>query len=721
MDVERGMQQMQRKRIAVITARADDSEQRMILGGIAETAFSMNADVAVYSNIYNLQGADELLNFENHIYDFFQPEYFDGVIITAEAFRDMKILDDVMHRIRKSGIPSVIIDGKAKGFVRIVSDDEADMQRVAEHLITVHGLTRIDILTGFADSPVSHARVSGCRKAFAEHGIAFDESHVYYGNFWTDAGEKLAERYLSGNLPMPQAVICTNDFMAFGLCDALTAAGVRIPEEIMVTGYDHTDSRIYHHPILTTYRRNRWRMGAEAAAHLLSSDRIPYPEENRLICGNTCTCGADNVQLNDEIRAARIGQHHSVMSSVAQFTSRLTLCRTLAEYMAVLQEYFYLLHGAAGLYLALDQAWNRSDYEGDTFLCFTIRAHSQPDTPAAFAKDALFPAFLEERDKPMIFYFSPLCFQTRLFGYTVLAYEHPQCYDFSFRDWNKNVANSLEFLRMKNDIHYLRQCQRVSSLHDSLTGFYHLREFRRIAETAEEAGDCFLQAVKLHFPDGGEYVYGENYRSDIIAAAAKAVKQSAGMHEICCRASDDLFLILCRQENGRIFSDKLKVMLHHVLCHGSAVDQVIVTYAEYTGKSGADAVNTICHEAERIAEEMLAIHQEKQLLPHYKALFAIRSNLRRLPKDAPSTEEICRKLCISGGYFRVTYKKCFGVSYVQDCIHAKTMLACYLLCTTAMSIYAISKKCGYSDEKYFARQFRQSTGFSPMEYRERYC
>ena len=74
---------------------------------------------------------------------------------------------------------------------------------------------------------------------------------------------------------------------------------------------------------------------------------------------------------------------------------------------------------------------------------------------------------------------------------------------------------------------------------------------------------------------------------------------------------------------------------------------------------------------------------------------------------------------MSDGYFRVIYKKCFGVSYVQDCINARVMLACYLLYTSAMSIYAIALKCGYTDEKYFARQFRQSIGCSPMQYRER--
>ncbi len=714
---------MPRKRIAVITARADDSEQKTILHGIAETAFYMNADVAVFSNIYNHWVSDPLLNFENHIYDFFQPVHFDGVIITAEAFMDLSMLGDVFRRIREAGIPAVIIGGEAEGFLSVTSDDEGDLQEIAEHLITVHGFTKIDILTGFADMPVSHARVSGCRKAFAAHGIPFDESHVHYGNFWNDAGEKLAQQYLKGELPMPQAVICTNDYMAYGLCDALTAAGVSIPDELTITGYDHTGGRIFHHPVLTTYRRNRHQMGARAAALLLSCDYPKNTEEDRLICGNTCGCGVSSVQLNEEIRSARIGQYHTVMSSVAQLISRLTLCRTLSEYTAVLKEFFYLLHGADGLYLCLDRAWNSADYEGESFLCCGISETFCSDVPMYFGRDTLLPALHEERENPMVFYFSPLCFQTRLFGYSVLAYKYPQCYDFSFRDWNKTASNTLEFLRMKNDIHYLAQCQRVSKFYDALTGFYHLGEFCGITETVgeENAGDYFFQAVKLNFPADGAYAYGENYRSDIIAAAAGAIKQAAGKHEICCRAADDLFLVLCRNEDGRLFSDRMKVMIHHALCETFDENQVVVTYAEHRGNAGAGAVETIVHEAERIAAERMELRKQRKELPHYKTFLALRSNIRKKPKDAPSTEQVCKMLCMSDGYFRATYKKCFGTSYVQDCIHARIMLACFLLCTTAMSIYAIARKCGYTDEKYFARQFRQSTGCSPMQYRERYC
>ena len=59
-----------KKKIAVITARADDRTQKDIICGIAEAAFAADTDVVVFSNIYNHRIRDEFLNFENVIYDF---------------------------------------------------------------------------------------------------------------------------------------------------------------------------------------------------------------------------------------------------------------------------------------------------------------------------------------------------------------------------------------------------------------------------------------------------------------------------------------------------------------------------------------------------------------------------------------------------------------------------------------------------------------------------
>ncbi len=709
---------MPRKRIAVITARADSAEQKEILCGIAEAALAADTDVAVYSNIYNHWTDDKLLNYENVIYSMLEPRHFDGAVITAEAFRDIAVLDEVTEKLRRAELPTVVIGGELDGFYSVYSDDAADMEQITEHIISVHGFTDIDILTGPEDDINSRKRAEGCTRVFRKHGVEFNDSKLHYGNFWNDSGEALAYRYISGELPMPQAVICTNDHMAFGLCDALTASGVAVPDTLTVTGYDHTGgdssggSRIYHYPLLTTYRRSRRKMGRDAV-NLLLGTQYALNEGDRLVCGNSCSCGACRSQLIEELNTERIGQYHTVMSSVAQLSGRLTLTRTLAEYTSVLGEFFYLLHGADKIYLCLDTAWNSNSYEGEEFLCCAIESGQASAAPIRYSRADIPVPFRDEQAAPSVFYVLPLCFQTRLFGTAVLSFGHPTSYDFSFRDWLKTAADTLEFLRMKNDIHYLAQCQRASSMYDALTGFYNLREFRQILDTAGNNG--YMQAVKLGFAPDGEFIYGENFRSDIISAAATAIKQSCTGHEICCRASEDIFIVLCK-DDGEALSDRLQVMLHNAMCGSCDERQVLISYAAQSGGS----VEQLCTAVSEINEHDMAQRCERMALQHYNSLLDIRSGITKAPEKAPTLSQAAKRICVSEGYFRSVYRQCFGVSYNQDCISMRLYKARQLLLTTSMSIYAVAVSCGYTDEKYFARQFRQALGCSPMEYRRAY-
>lgn len=713
---------MPRKKIAVITAKADDRTQMDIICGVTEAAFAENTDVVVFTNIHNHWIIDKVLNFENIIYDFFEPAEFDGVIVTAEAFMELSVISDVCEKIREAKIPAVVIGGEIDGFHSIYFDEEGDMEKLCEHLITVHKIRNIDILTGGEGNEAALRRVSGCKKAFEKHGIPFDENKVYFGTFWYDSGEKLAKRYLSGELPMPEAVMCANDCMAYELCDVLSSAGVRIPEEITVTGYDCTGGRIYHYPVLTTYYSGRRNAGAEAVNYLLSSD-YEFNDTDRFIPGSTCKCGTDPMQLCNEMRIERIGHPHTFVSDVAQFSSAqfsgdLTMCRTLSECTKILSDYFYLLHGAKRLYLCLDKEWSGAEYTGGEFLCCTVNGTEAPTAPLTVSKERLLSAITDNNVQPMIFYFCPLYFQTRLFGCTVTAYDRPDGYDFSFRDWNKTVSNALEFLRMKNDIHYLTQCRRTSSLYDALTGFCNISEFYRRAEEAstEKSG---LLAVKMSFFSDREYIYGDNYKSDIIASAARAVKRACTNHEICCRTDKDIFLILCNENRDSVF-EKIKVVLHHDLCGKYDENRVMVSFAEQIGCSQKE-IDALCRLAENTAFENVKLLMQREKLPQYKKLLELRSCVTANPRNAPDIDAASRRLCVSEGYFRAIYKKCFGISYVRDCINIKIMLARYLLCTTVMSVYMVALQCGYANEKYFARQFGQNMGCSPIQYRKWFC
>lgn len=165
---------MSKRKLAVITARADDRVQKDIICGISEAAFSVNCDVAVFSNIYNYWQDDIFLTFENIIYSFFNPDGFDGVIITAEAFMDISIISDVIDKIRKSDLPAAVINGEIDGFKSFYCNDENDMERICTHLISVHNITDIDILTGQKNNMFSERRLSGGGNE-STHGFRYTE------------------------------------------------------------------------------------------------------------------------------------------------------------------------------------------------------------------------------------------------------------------------------------------------------------------------------------------------------------------------------------------------------------------------------------------------------------------------------------------------------------------------------------------------------------------
>lgn len=99
---------------------------------------------------------------------------------------------------------------------------------------------------------------------------------------------------------------------------------------------------------------------------------------------------------------------------------------------------------------------------------------------------------------------------------------------------------------------------------------------------------------------------------------------------------------------------------------------------------------------------------------------ALRNELYANPENEWDVNQVCQRFCLSTGHFRVVYRELFGISFHQDTIQSKLLYAKHMLLTTSMSVSAIAMKCGYEDEKYFMRQFRQLTSYTPNQYRNNY-
>lgn len=107
--------------------------------------------------------------------------------------------------------------------------------------------------------------------------------------------------------------------------------------------------------------------------------------------------------------------------------------------------------------------------------------------------------------------------------------------------------------------------------------------------------------------------------------------------------------------------------------------------------------------------------------PHYRELSALRNSIYADPVREWSIDEICKRLNISSTYFHRIYFAAFGTTFRQDVISSRIALAEKLLVNTGMTVGSIAEQCGYDNDSYFMRQFKQHRGYTPSEFRRKFA
>jgi DNA-binding LacI/PurR family transcriptional regulator len=166
--------------------------------------------------------------------------------------------------------PIVLVDEQLPGFdlPAVVSDNRRGARELAKHVIE-HGHQRIAIIGGPMRLWTSQQRLAGYREAFAYAGMDPDDVLVVEGNYRQQSGLELAQRLL--DVPKdkrPTALLCANDLMAIGALEYARSAGIDVPEQLSVVGFDDVPFAAALTPRLTTVRQPAHDMGSQAATLL---------------------------------------------------------------------------------------------------------------------------------------------------------------------------------------------------------------------------------------------------------------------------------------------------------------------------------------------------------------------------------------------------------------------------------------------------------------------
>ncbi|MER5616229.1 MULTISPECIES: LacI family DNA-binding transcriptional regulator [unclassified Streptomyces] len=175
----------------------------------------------------------------------------------------------------------------------------ADGEReLARHLIEDHGLRRLAFVGGEVESPDAEARFLGFQQACRDAGLPVPDAPDLRAEMMTQAeGARAAEALLDRDGERPQGVLFANDQMAVGALRALERRGVRVPEDIAVTGFDGIPLSRIVRPSLTTVRQPIRQLGEQAVELLVQrlgdsgSEPVSLMLPVSLIRRASCGCG----------------------------------------------------------------------------------------------------------------------------------------------------------------------------------------------------------------------------------------------------------------------------------------------------------------------------------------------------------------------------------------------------------------------------------------------
>lgn len=189
----------------------------------------------------------------------------DGLMIT-----NARADDDAMRSLVKLGLPCVVI-GTVEDLdaIQIDIDNEEAAYQVADYLFSL-GHRRVAMIV---HAPLSYfaatERLAGYRRALEARGLPYDEGLVRVADFTEASGYAAARSILVSGEP-PEALFAGNDAIAYGAVQAILDAGLRIPEDISIAGFDDDFPSRFLEPALTTMSLPAASLGERAAATVVA-------------------------------------------------------------------------------------------------------------------------------------------------------------------------------------------------------------------------------------------------------------------------------------------------------------------------------------------------------------------------------------------------------------------------------------------------------------------
>lgn len=534
-----------------------------------------------FSDLYHQNVYDEGAK---SIYQLLNYDLVDAVIIKADTLNDQQVIRDLIARAKERQIPVILLNMKAEGCYSIVPSYEDAFSQLIEHVIRVHQKRKLYFLSGSMGESNSMYREKIFRETLRECGIDPQTAKVAYGEYWYGPAEQAVKNWIqSGDLP--EAIICANDAMAVAACKVLKRHGIRVPEDMIVTGFDGVSSYQFHRPALSTCTRTPSVLAGkcrEMLTNILEKKKPPYRdlEEYILTIQESCGCQkqthpdyqlcADH--LSDAMWDARIHEEF-ILSQVERVVETIDM-----GIIGNKLNSFILPNSMVTLnsdFLTATRNNTKTDpkqpFAEEMIVISSLDTDLDRQRYALYKSAEMYPRLEEAVREDVMFLFQSIYVENNVCGYYIVKSKELLTDASKIHRVSKvmNLAFSLIISRMQQDhmSHSLEEMQ----YHDPVTGVLNLKGLvKRINELYPLWKERAI-AVSVYNIPKYQFIY-ENYGlkdvEEMVQLTADALQMANPQDTVAARISDDSFCIINEAENpgaaGMIINESVRAFYRFI-------------------------------------------------------------------------------------------------------------------------------------------------------------
>lgn len=201
---------------------------------------------------------------------------FDGVVIACVNFDDPQVVELI-----QSDLPIVTVDRTYDNRIGIISDNYQGQKELLEYIIGM-GHRKIAYVHGL-DSAVTRQRIKSFRETMQKHDIAIPDEYMKVAEYRDPVMTAVRTEELLRLSDPPTCILFPDDYAAYGGINVIKAAGLRIPEDISIAGYDGITLAKMIEPKLTTIEQDTKTLGMLAAKKLISLIEKPKQTDIEII------------------------------------------------------------------------------------------------------------------------------------------------------------------------------------------------------------------------------------------------------------------------------------------------------------------------------------------------------------------------------------------------------------------------------------------------------